>query len=475
MTVFDKTELLRQLPSVDLVLRESGVEGLITGYGRDMTVSAVRSIIDNTRRLLAEGGISEDCAQELISINGIVDRVRTMLIRQASPTLKQVINGTGVIIHTNLGRAPLYANAAKAAADMACGYMNLEYNLDQGTRGWRHDAVKQLLCSITGAEDGLVVNNNAAAVLLTLSALARGREVVISRGQLVEIGGSFRVPEVMEQGGAKLIEVGTTNKTRIDDYERAIGENTALLLKVHTSNYKICGFTGDVPLAELVKLAKKHGLPVVEDLGSGVLIDLKKIGLSHEPTVQQSIAAGADVVTFSGDKLLGGPQAGIIVGRQEYIKRIAKHPLARAVRVDKLTLTALEYTLREYLDPERAIERIPVLNMLSLSTEQLMKRAERLIGLLSGIDRYCRLSIERGYSQVGGGSLPLEQIDTVLVCIDPFEISVNDLDQRLRHSDRPVVGRISKDHYIIDMRTIFEEQIVLLAERLKSVLSGEEG
>lgn len=473
--MFDKAELFRHLPSVDLVLREPAVGGLIAIYGRGMTVAAVRSVLDKTRRVLANGGISEGCAKGLVSIDGIVDRVGMLLRQQNSPNLKRIINGTGVIIHTNLGRSPLSAGAAKAVADIACGYMNLEYNLEQGTRGWRHDAVRELLCSITGAEDGLVVNNNAAAVLLTLSALAKGREVIISRGQLVEIGGSFRVPEVMEQGGAALVEVGTTNKTRIDDYERAIGENTALLLKVHTSNYKICGFTGDVSLAELVALAAKHNLPVVEDLGSGVLIDLEKIGLVHEPTVQQSISAGADVVTFSGDKLLGGPQAGIIVGKREYIERIAKHPLARAVRVDKLTLTALEHTLREYLDPERAIERVPVLNMLSQSAEQLRKRAERLSEMLSGLERYCRVSIEKGYSQAGGGSLPLEQIGTMLVCIAPLEISVNALDQRLRQSERPVVGRISQDHYIIDVRTVFDDQVGLLAERMKDVLSGGKG
>jgi len=466
--VEDKNRMLRALPSVDQVLRNDCITHLEREYGHGIILDAIREELQSIRKRVLDG-----CADEVDFSDGkIIEAVRSRLDAMNAANLREVINGTGVVIHTNLGRAPLAGHISESALGLSARYINLEYDLGNGMRGSRHDIVRNLLCRVTGAEDGIVVNNNAAAVLLVLTSLAEGRDVIISRGQLVEIGGSFRVPEVMEQGGARLVEVGTTNKTYIRDYEKAIGEGTALLLKVHTSNYRIFGFTRDVTLEELVELGKKHGLPVVEDLGSGVLIDLSKYGLCYEPTVQQSVEAGADVVTFSGDKLLGGPQAGIIVGKREYIRKIAKHPLARAVRIDKLTLAALEGTLREYLDPDRAVQRIPVLRMLTADIGELERKADTLRQMLSGLQDYSSISVEKDYSQVGGGSLPLEEIETRVVSILPYHISVNKMEQNLRSGETPVVGRISRDRFIIDVRTVFDDQIHTLAMAIQHALTG---
>ncbi|HQA48765.1 MAG TPA: L-seryl-tRNA(Sec) selenium transferase, partial [Bacillota bacterium] len=386
--------------------------------------------------------------------------------------LREVINGTGVVIHTNLGRSPVAERAVDDLARLSGVYVNLEYDLQSGGRGSRHDIVRDLLRDITGAEDCMVVNNNAAAVLLVLSAMASGKEVIVSRGELVEIGGSFRVPEVMEQGGARLVEVGTTNKTYIEDYRRAINENTGLLLKVHTSNYRICGFTRQASREELAALGREFGIPVVEDLGSGMFVDLGEYGIGHEPTVQDSIRSGMDIVTFSGDKLLGGPQAGIIAGRKEYIRKIAKHPLARAVRVDRLTLSVLESTLRIYAESERVVERIPVLSMLTMPVDRLKKRAERLVELLASIEPYAEIAVETEYSQVGGGSLPLERIETRVLSVLPKSMTLNQLEEGLRMANTPVIGRIARDRFLIDVRTVFDHQLPMLAKMLAMVLSG---
>lgn len=461
-----RRELLRQLPSVDYLVNSTDIMELAKRFTRKVVVEAVRDVLQEVREAILNGTL------ENIHEGEIVKGIKRKLEREGAGRLTEVINGTGVVLHTNLGRAPLSRDVANNLLRLGSRYVNLEYNLEEGKRGSRHDIVRDLLCKITGAEDALVVNNNAAAVLLVLSSLARGKEVIISRGQLVEIGGAFRVPEVMEQGGARLVEVGTTNKTYIHDYEGAIGENTGLLLKVHTSNYRICGFTKEVSSEELVELGRRYGLPVVEDLGSGVLVDLSCYGLSYEPTVQQSIKAGMDVVTISGDKLLGGPQAGIILGKSRYIREIARHPLARAVRIDKLTLAALEATLMLYLDPERALKEIPVLRLLTMPLEEIERRALKLKELLGDISPFAGVEIEKEFSQVGGGAMPLERLETRVVLVKPCNMPVSDLDRALRTCPTPVVGRISKNKYMIDVRTVFEDQLKVIAEALRRVLAG---
>jgi L-seryl-tRNA(Ser) seleniumtransferase len=470
----DHMDILRLLPSVDQMLRKPEVEELIESYARAPVTEALRELLQETRQSVLDGRAVEYINAQSIE-KGLLKALEEKLLRENRGKLREVINGTGVVIHTNLGRSPLAECAVADLARLSGRYVNLEYNLQSGARGSRHDIVRDLLCGITGAEDCIAVNNNAAAVLLTLSAMASGKEVIVSRGELVEIGGSFRVPEVMEQGGARLVEVGTTNKTYIEDYKRAIGENTGLLLKVHTSNYRICGFTRAVSREELVNLGREYGIPVVEDLGSGVLIDLEEYGIGCEPTVQGCIRSGMDIVTFSGDKLLGASQAGIIAGKGEYIRKIAKHPLARAVRVDRLTLAALESTLRVYAQGERVIERIPVLNMLTISVGKLEQRAERLIDLMPDIGPYAKISIEKEYSQVGGGSLPLEMLETRVLAIEPRSMTVNEMEKSLRMSDTPVIGRIVKDRFLIDVRTVFDEQLPVLAGILTLVLSGGGG
>jgi L-seryl-tRNA(Ser) seleniumtransferase len=387
--------------------------------------------------------------------------------------LIRVVNATGIILHTNLGRSPLSSRLKDSLWDIASGYSNLEMDLDSGERGSRYSHVEDIICKLTGAESAMVVNNNAAAVMLVLSTLARDREVVVSRGQLVEIGGSFRIPDVMEQSGAILVEVGTTNKTHLSDYERAVNENTAALMKVHTSNYRILGFTSEVESKELVKLGEKLGLPVIEDLGSGMLIDLTQYGLPYEPTVKHAVNAGMDVITFSGDKMLGGPQAGIIVGKKQYIDSMKKNPLTRAVRIDKLTLTALEGTLRLYTDSDMAMKEIPVLRMLTYSREELNKKAKRLTNRLkrSLLSSVCSIGLEDDFSEVGGGSLPIYEMPTKVVTVDTREVSLNDLEKKLREYRIPVVTRISRNRLILDVRTIKEEEFEIIEAALKWAFS----
>lgn len=467
-------DVLRLLPSVDQILRKPEVQDMMERYARATVTEALRRVLQETRQNIIEGEYNSEINTEAIE-GGLVRALDERLKKESRGKLREVINGTGVVIHTNLGRSPVAERAAADLARLSGVYVNLEYDLQSGERGSRHDIVRDLLRGITGAEDCMVVNNNAAAVLLVLSAMASGKEVIVSRGELVEIGGSFRVPEVMEQGGARLVEVGATNKTYIEDYRRAIGDNTGLLLKVHTSNYRICGFTRQVSREELAALGREFGIPAVEDLGSGMFVDLEEYGIGHEPTVQDSIRSGMDIVTFSGDKLLGGPQAGIIAGKKEYIGRIAKHPLARAVRVDRLTLSVLESTLRIYAEGERVVERIPVLSMLTMPMDRLQRRAERLAELLEGVEPYAKVEIEMEYSQVGGGSLPLERIETRVLSIQPKSMTLNQLEEGLRMADTPVIGRIARDRYLIDVRTVFDHQLPALAKMLRLALSGGEG
>ncbi len=383
-----------------------------------------------------------------------------------SPNLRRVINGTGVIVHTNLGRAPLSKDLITYLTEIALYYSNLEFDLKEGKRGSRYSHVEELLLELTGAEAGLVVNNNAGAVLISLNTLAKGREVIVSRGELVEIGGSFRIPEVMEWAGCYLKEVGTTNKTHLYDYERAINENTALLLKVHKSNYAIVGFTKEIPVEELVTLGKRYHIPVMEDLGSGSLIDFSKYGLPKEPTVQESIKKGVDIVTFSGDKLLGGPQAGIILGKKELVEKIRKNPLNRAIRIDKLTLASLEATLRLYRDEKKAIEHIPVLRMILENPETTKKRAKKLLILLSKISPNLKVTLVKTIAKTGGGALPLLDIPSYGVALRWKGLSAKELQRLLRNQSPPIIGIIEEDHFIIDARCLFENDLKEIKESL---------
>jgi L-seryl-tRNA(Ser) seleniumtransferase len=443
-------EQLRLLPSVDELLHSDSGQQLVQRYSRSMTLQAVRASIAKARIDIHQGA-SCPSTDEILSV------AKHILDESQRPNLRPVINATGVIINTNLGRSPLSQEALQAVQRVAGGYSNLEYELEAGERGSRHSHVSTLLCELTGAEAALVTNNNAAAVLLALSTLAAGREVIISRGQLVEIGGGFRVPDVMSQSGCKLIEVGTTNRTRLSDYETAITERTALLLTVHPSNFQIVGFTESAPVEALAALAHQHGLLLMDDLGSGCLLSSERYGLGHEPMPQESIAAKADVVCFSGDKLLGGPQAGILLGKAEVLRRISKHPLMRAMRIDKMTLAALEATLRHY-QREEAEMHIPIWRMIAASPISIQGRAARWVSKLQKHDIPARM--QRGESTVGGGSLPGETLPTTLLALDAGNVSMSldELAKRLRMRNSPFIVRILRDSLLIDPRTVLEEQ-----------------
>jgi L-seryl-tRNA(Ser) seleniumtransferase len=433
---------LRALPAVDALLNAGA--HLIERYGREVTVEAIRAVLDDTRAQIGAGETPPTDAGSLL------ERTAARLEDSARPTLRPVINATGVIVHTNLGRAPLSESARQAMLDIAAGYSTLEFDLESGKRGSRLVHAEALLTQITGAEAALVVNNNASAAVLMLAELAQGREVIVSRGQLVEIGGGFRVPDIMTQSGAKLAEVGTTNRTRPADYENAINENTALLLRVHASNFKQIGFTEQPPLQALAEIAHRHELHLADDLGSGALVDTAPFGLDHEPTVQESLSAGCDVVLFSGDKLLGGPQAGILVGRRVLIDRLKRHPLARAVRADKLCLSALTATLEHYRRGD-AWEQIPVLRMIARSRDEVRMMAQWWAGELGD-----SADVIDGYSTVGGGSLPGATLPTVLVALD---VSHPDAFlAALRRASVPVIARIAEGRVLLDPRTVLPEQ-----------------
>ena len=435
-------EALRHLPSIDRLLREPAAREMAGHYPRDVVVQALRDTLDRARADIRSGKGVPDA-------NALVDDARLHIEGSLTPSLRPVINATGVIIHTNLGRAPLSAAARGAIESVAAGYSNLEYDLTAGERGSRYIHAERLLCRLTGSEGALVVNNNAGALFLALSALAQGREVVISRGQLVEIGGGFRIPDVLRQSGARLVEVGTTNRTHIADYRAAANSQTALLLRVHYSNFRQLGFTADVPLAEMVALGHSLGVPVLDDLGSGSLLDTTLYGLAPEPMVQQSVAAGADLVTFSGDKLLGGPQAGLIVGREELVAQLRHHPLARALRVGKDTLAALQATLLHYLHGE-AEQEVPVWRMISLPLESLSARATAWANALR--DRDIPASVVQAHSTIGGGSLPGEVLPTCALAL--AHPSPDALTAALRTGLPPVVARILADQVILDPRTV---------------------
>lgn len=458
----DLNTRLRALPSVSSMLNAPPIQEATARYDHERIVGALQAVVAGARDRVRAGDQAPG-ADELI------DEALCRLRDEARANLRRVVNATGVVLNTNLGRAPMSPQLLEPLAEIACAYSNLEFDLESGKRGSRYTHVEELLCRLTGAEAAVVVNNNAAAVLLVVDTFARGREVVVSRGQLIEIGGSFRIPEVLTASGARLVEVGTTNKTHPEDYERAVSSETAMLMRCHTSNYRIVGFTSEVGPEELVAIGRRHDVLTVEDLGSGVLVDLSAYGLPKEPTVQETVRAGIDLVTFSGDKLLGGPQSGIIVGKNELVARLKKNHMLRALRQDKVTLAALEQTLRAYLDPRRAMSEVPTLRMLTRRLEDLRREAEQLASRLrASFGAELAIATPEGTSQVGGGSLPATLIPTVLVSLRPRDMEAQALADRLRRSDPPVVTRIEHEAVLIDPRTLLEGD----AERIVTALEG---
>lgn len=465
----DKQQLLCALPKIDECLASLG----------DRTKSlppllvklAVRHCIDTERQRI----LMDDKACTPLSHEQWDERLLAAITLKSQMNLRRVINGTGVVIHTNLGRSVLSVPMVDALQQAGAHYTNLEFNLNSGKRGSRYSLVEEIICDLTEAEAALVVNNNAAAVLLALDTLANGKQVIVSRGQLVEIGGSFRIPDVIAKSGAHLVEVGATNRTHLADYEKMINNETALLLKVHTSNFRVIGFTSEVSAEELVALGQTNGLPVMEDLGSGSLVDLSAFGLPQEPTVQQIIKAGVDVVTFSGDKLLGGPQAGLIVGKKEFIDRIKRNPLNRALRIDKFTLASLEAVLRNYYDLDQALTTIPTLRMLTQPAELIRKRAQRLLRRVrKGILPVCSLCLHSTISRVGGGAMPEHGLQSWAVAFKPVQISISALEKGLRKLPLPIIGKVENDSLLLDMRTISDDEIPDLADSLMSFLGQGE-
>jgi len=459
----DTKTLLRSLPKMDELLKRDDLAAL--DAPRAVVVEAVRDAVEAVRADVLSGG-APAFSDDSIAADA-AGRVRARMRASLHP----VVNATGIIVHTNLGRSRLPDDAMRAVAEVAGSYSTLEYDVASGERGSRHVHVERLIRDVTGAEAAMAVNNNAAAVLLAISALAARKEAIVSRGQLVEIGGSFRIPDIMRQSGAKMVEVGTTNKTHLSDYAAAVTPKTGLLLKVHSSNFRVVGFTEEVALADLVALGAEHGILVYEDQGSGVLIDLAPFGLPDEPTVRSSIEAGVDLVSISGDKLLGGPQAGILAGKKQVIDRLKKHPLARALRLDKMTLAALEATLRLYLDPERALREIPTLRMLTESPESVEARAKELakrIGAIAALGA----AVVPDVSRAGGGALPLADIPTSAVALECRGMSANDLEQALRLGEPTIVARIREDRVLLDPRTLSDVETDLVVARLAEI-AGE--
>ncbi len=463
----EKNKYYRLIPKIDVLMESDEIKSLCNNISREYVLESVRMVTDNLREFINNSNNETEIEKK---IDSVTEDIKKEVKSYTSFNMKRVVNGTGTILHTNLGRAVISKNTADRIQQLVTGYSNLEYDLGEGARGSRYSHFEKIITKITGAESAMAVNNNAAAVLLILSALCKDKEVVVSRGELVEIGGSFRVPEVMSQSGCKLVDVGTTNKTHLYDYENAINEETKALLKVHTSNYKIVGFTESVTVEELAELAHKHGIPVIEDIGSGVLVDLSRYGLEYEPTVQASIKAGADIVCFSGDKLLGGPQAGIIVGKKALIDKIKKHPLTRALRIDKFTAIALECVFHEYIDEKRAVKNIPVLNLINRSIDDIKNHADTLHKRLTAeVGEHCEITVEGCESQIGGGSLPLERINSFALSIRPLNMTTAALEKQLRHMETPVVGRVVNDFFLIDLRTILEGEEEIILEVFKNI------
>jgi len=469
----DQTQsLLQRLPGVDRLLERAQRSDTLRETPHVVLRSAARAAIDALRHQLLQG--SRPIAAQDVEEAAVMQRIEALVAVAMRPNLRPTINATGVVIHTNLGRSLLCRDAIDNLTLVASRYSNLEFDLAEGRRGSRYSAVESLLCDITGAEAAMVVNNNAGAVLLCLETLAQGREVVVSRGELVEIGGAFRIPDVMAKSGARLREVGTTNRTHLKDYAGAIGEETGLLLKVHQSNFAITGFTKAVSVKELVDLGRRHGLPVMEDLGSGTFVDFSRYGLPYEPTVQDAVASGADIVTFSGDKLLGGPQAGLIVGKRPHLEAVKKNPITRALRIDKLTLAALESTLRLYREESRAMAQIPTLAMMTAPDSVLAERAGHLLARLQGIgEPYLTFALDRVQSRIGGGSLPRLVLPSHGVTVAFHTGSAQRTEAFMRRHTPPIVGRIEKDRFIMDVRTLQDDDLPHIEEAFRHMLKKE--
>lgn len=468
----DKKSYLRLLPGVDEVLLSQSIQDLMRELPREIVVHAIRKVLEIKRQAILKAEAPGQRQKIDVTMRSLEREAVVEARKLVLPKLRKLVNATGVIVHTNLGRSLLAKEAISRVVEVACSYSNLEYDLESGKRGSRYSHVEQVLCQLSGAEAAFVVNNNAGAVLIGLNALASGKEVIVSRGELVEIGGAFRMPDIMRQGGVRLVEVGTTNRTHLKDYEDAVTSETALLLKIHTSNYRILGFTAEVEVGDLVRMGRNYGIPVMEDLGSGCLVDLSPYGLEREPTVKEIAEAGVDIVTFSGDKLLGGPQAGIILGKGEFIDRIRKNPLSRALRIDKLTLSALEGTLLCYLDGKKACDSLPTLKMISMPYERLRRRAQKILRKAKSKSLFSwEVSVKKDYSQVGGGALPLMRIPTAVIAIrskgEPIEL----LEQRLRKYDPPIIARIFKEELLLDCRTIQRDEDDYVAGVMSEILS----
>ena len=460
----DINQLLRNLPKIDRVLDDLQGE-FLKETPLAIIKSAVQQCIDEKRKSILAGKINTLPADQA----EWRDIFTAYIKKKNSSNYKKVINGTGVVVHTNLGRSLLGKESIEALQIAGACYTNLEFDLETGKRGSRYSLVEEIICDLTGAEAAIVVNNNAAAVLLALNTLSFNSETIVSRGQLVEIGGSFRIPDVMTRSGAKMVEVGATNRTHIHDYENAITEETTLLLKVHTSNFRVIGFTSEVPVVDMVSIGKKHGIPVMEDLGSGSLLDLSPWGLPKEPTVQEIVAVGTDVVTFSGDKLLGGPQAGIIVGKSEIIDRIKKNPMNRALRIDKFTLATLESVLRNYYDLDMALANVPTLAMLTTSSEIIKKKGQAILRRLGGAKKNIKqIELLPTVSKVGGGAMPEHGLASWALVLYPTTRNAATLEKQLRSRDIPIVGRIEDEKMILDLRTIQDDDIPQLLEMLQS-------
>ena len=461
-----KQKFLSEIPQVDEILKSPHGTMWLAAYPKKTVLKSIRDVLQQKRKDILNGKTPE------LSHDALLPFIETAIEANSACKLKLLINATGIIVHTNLGRAVLSAKAIENMNCVACSYSNLEYELAQGKRGKRYSHLKDIIKELTGAEDAIAVNNNAAAVLVCLNTFAKDREVVVSRGELVEIGGSFRIPEVMKSSGAILREVGATNKTHLSDYENVLCGNTALLLKVHRSNYQVTGFTEEVSMEMLAKLGREYKVPVMADLGSGCMIDLGEYGIHGEPTVQSIVNAGVDIITFSGDKLLGGPQAGVILGREKMIQKIQKNPLLRAVRIDKLSLAALEATLMQYLDEEKAVKDIPTLRMLTQPVDIIKKRARRIYASLKkDIGGRAEMEIIKDKSQAGGGSLPGADFPTFAVSIKPSGISVNELEKRLRLGNPPVIARIKENALLLDARTVGDAELKGLVNCVKTAIA----
>lgn len=464
MANFQKHESLRNIPPINDLLELSEIKGLIDKHGRNL-------ILDKIRLIIKEFRDNSKAMSRVEIMQYILEKLWLEVNEYEANGLKKVINATGIVLHTNLGRAPLPQSAIKYMNEICEGYCNLEFDIESGKRGSRYSHIEPLIKKITGAESSLIVNNNAAAVFLALNTLANNREVVISRGQQVEIGGSFRIPDIITRSSAKMVEIGTTNKTRIGDYANAISENTSVLLKVHTSNYKVIGFTEEVPLEELVSLSKERSLVAMEDLGSGSLLDLSTIGLPYERTVQDSLRAGADIVTFSGDKLLGGPQVGVIVGKKELIDKIKLNPLTRMLRCDKLTIASLTAVLQLYMNPEKVFNTIPVIRMMALKEEDLIYKASELEKLINNeLKNRIDTEIVDDLDEVGGGSLPAVILKGKAVALKVINGEINKFQEELRKGHVPIICKIKKDRAFINLRTIEKEDFKLIVEALKDIL-----